>query len=176
MYTRRRISAVTKVTIIAKHLLYGVAVACFAALASPQIAAAQKASASASVPDFAPAMIEHMQKMRRYKDVDRGVQHTPPVIDRFSVDEDPEGAVASFQPGGATITANNAFFKDLGTNGRTCFTCHQPQNGWSVSALDVAERFEKSAGTDPIFRLVDGATCPSDDVSTLRKKRKPIGC
>ena len=113
-----------------------------------------------------------MQKMRRYKDPDRGLQHTPRMIDRFSVDSDPKGAIASFQPNGATVTSNNAFFKDMGTNGRTCFTCHQPQNGWGVSANDVAERFEKSAGTDPIFRLVDGATCPSDDVSTLRAKKR----
>ena len=60
----------------------------------------------------------------------------------------------------------------MGTNGRSCFTCHRPENGWGVSAKDVAERFEKSAGTDPIFRLVDGATCPSDDVSTLRARRR----
>jgi len=172
MYMHHRIPGVTKVTRISKYLLVGVAFVCFA-LASPQLATAQKAPvASASAPDFAPAMIEHMQKMRRYKDADHGVQHTPRVIDRFRVDEDPKGAIASYQPGGATITANNAFFKDLGTNGRTCFTCHQPQNGWGVSAHDVAERFENSAGTDPIFRLVDGATCPSDDVSTLRKKKE----
>jgi cytochrome c peroxidase len=137
----------------------------------PQFAAAQKASDAASMPDFAPAMIEHMQKMRRYKDPDRGVENPPAVIDRFRVDADPKGAIASFQPNGATITSNNAFFKDMGTNGRTCFTCHQPQNGWGVSAKDVAERFEKSAGTDPIFRLVDGAACPSNDVSTLQAKR-----
>lgn len=55
---------------------------------------------------------------------------------------------------------------------QNCFTCHQPQNGWGVSAKDVAERFERSAGTDPIFRLVDGATCPSDDVSTLRARKR----
>jgi len=60
----------------------------------------------------------------------------------------------------------------MGANGRTCFTCHQPQNAWGVSARDVAERFERTAGTDPIFRLVDGATCPSDDVSTLRAKKR----
>ena len=75
-------------------------------------------------------------------------------------------------PTARPITSNNAFFKDMGTNGRTCFTCHQPQNGWSVTPADIAERFEKSRGTDPIFRLVDGATCPSDDVSTLRAKRR----
>jgi cytochrome c peroxidase len=136
-----------------------------------QAAMAQRAPEAAKVPDFAPAMIEHMQKMRRYRDPERGVEYIPRVIERFRVDPDPKGAIASFQPNGATITANNAFFKDLGTNGRRCVTCHQPQNGWGISAKDVAERFEKSAGTDPIFRLVDGATCPSDDVSTLRARR-----
>ena len=170
MHWRSRISLASK-AISASEIFFFGAFVCLT-LASPQSAAAQKAPENFSKPDFAPAMLEHMQKMRRYKDHDRGVQHTPRMIDRFSVDLDPKGAIASFQPNGATVTSNNAFFKDMGTNGRTCFTCHQPQNGWGVSASDVAERFEKSAGTDPIFRLVDGATCPSDDVSTLRAKKR----
>jgi len=141
-------------------------------VSAPQPAPAQGAPETMNMPAFAPAMIEHMRKMRRYKDHDHGAQPTPHVIDRFRVDSDPKGAIASFQPNGATFTSNNAFFKDMGTNGRTCFTCHQPQNAWGVSARDVAERFERTAGTDPIFRLVDGATCPSDDVSTLRAKKR----
>ncbi len=154
-----------------KIFALGVVFAC-SVVSAPQNAMAQKAPDATSVPDFAPAMIEHMQKMRRYKDADHGAQPTPRIIDRFRVDLDPKGAIASFQPNGATITSNNAFFKDMGTNGRTCFTCHQPQSGWSIVPNDVAERFERSRGSDPIFRLVDGATCPSDDVSTLRAKRR----
>jgi cytochrome c peroxidase len=126
----------------------------------------------AGVPAFAPGMITHMQAMRRFKDHDQGMQQTPPVIPRFETDRDPSGAVASFQPGGATFTFNSAFFQNLGANGRTCFSCHQPQSGWSVSAAGVAARFAQSGGTDPIFRLVDGATCPSDDVSTPAAKRR----
>lgn len=133
---------------------------------TPQSAGAQE------VPAFAPGMIKHMQQMRRFKDADKASQPTPRVIPRFAVEPDPTGAVATFQPKGATFTFNNAFFKDLGTNGRTCFTCHQPQNGWSVSATDVAKRFAASAGADPIFRLVDGATCPNADVSTLAAKQQ----
>ena len=132
----------------------------------PQLAAAQ------DVPAFAPSMINHMQQMKRFKDVDHGQQPTPPVIPRFSLDPDPTGAVGTFQPDGATFTTNNSFFENLGTNGRTCFSCHQPQDGWGVSATDVAARFAASGGTDPIFRLVDGATCPSDDVSTFAAKQK----
>jgi cytochrome c peroxidase len=128
--------------------------------AAPHVAQAQ------NVPAFAPGMIQHMQKMRQFPDPDHGVQPAPPVIPRFSLDPDQSGAVSTFQPGGATFTYNNAFFQNLGTNGRTCFTCHQPQDGWGVSAASVAERFALSGGTDPIFRLVDGATCPTDNVST----------
>ena len=123
-------------------------------------------------PAFAPGMINHMQQMRQFKDADKGQQPTPSVIPRFSAALDPTGAVATFQPNGATFTFNNAFFQNLGTNGRTCFTCHQPQNGWSVSAADVAKRFAASAGIDPIFRLVDGATCPNVNVSTLAAKKQ----
>jgi cytochrome c peroxidase len=65
----------------------------------------------------------------------------------------------TFQPGGATVTPQNPVFSNLGTNGRTCFSCHQPQDGWTVSAASVQARFYASFGTDPIFRLVDGATC-----------------
>ncbi len=155
----------------ARNFVLGVVLVSVTASA-PQQAPAQNAPDTMSMPAFAPAMLEHMRKMRRYKDHDHGAQPTPHVIDRFTVDSDPKGAIASFQPNGATFTANNAFFKDMGTNGRTCFTCHQPQNGWGVSAKDVAERFQRTAGTDPIFRLVDGATCPSDDVSTLRAKKR----
>jgi cytochrome c peroxidase len=157
--TTRGTPRVLKVFALATALL---ALGC----AAPQVAQAQ------NVPAFAPGMIQHMQKMRQFPDPDHGVQQAPPVIPRFSLDPDQSGAVSTFQPGGATFTYNNAFFQNLGTNGRTCFTCHQPQDGWGVSATSVAERFALSGGTDPIFRLVDGATCPTDNVSTPGAKAK----
>ncbi len=138
----------------------------------PSVALGQQTGGNTGAPAFAAGMISHMQAMRRFTDPDQGVQTTPPMIPRFEVDRDPLGAVATFQPGGATIPANNAFFQNLGTNGRTCFSCHQPQSGWTVSAADVAVRFAESGGADPIFRLVDGATCPSANVSTLAAKRQ----
>lgn len=114
----------------------------------------------------------HAKEMRRlFPDRNRGSQATPRLIPKFETDPDPSGAVATMQPNGPTLTAKTAFFLDLGTNGRTCFTCHQPQDGWTISADHVRDRFNANAN-DPLFRLVDGATCPSDDVSTLRAKRK----
>src|SRR5215469_6461005 len=116
--------------------------------------------------------IAHAQKMRRlFPDVGGDTQKTPAIIPQFELKPDPTGAIATFQPNGLTITAKNAFFQDLGTNGRKCFTCHQPGDGWSLSAQHAQERFDADPN-EPLFRLVDGATCPSDDVSTYRAKRK----
>jgi cytochrome c peroxidase len=141
--------------------------------AAPPASAQNAANAAVGeTHDWAQAAIDHAQRMRIYEDPDQGSQPTPPIINKLDIDDDPTGRIATFQPGVATITANNAFFQNLGTNGRTCFTCHQPQTGWTISAADVRARFAASAGTDPLFRLVDGATCPTDDVSTLDAKRR----
>ena len=115
--------------------------------------------------------VAHAQKMAKlFPDAAVGSQTTPAVIPQMEIDPDPSGAIATFQPNGPTITANNAFFQNLGTNGRTCFTCHQPQDGWSLSAQHARERFLADPD-EPLFRLVDGATCPLDDVSTYEKKQ-----
>jgi len=112
----------------------------------------------------------HARDMATYPDADSGEQRTPPVIRSFERAFDPSGLIATVQPSGPTETSQNAFFENLGTNDRTCFTCHQPQTGWTVSAASVQARFYVSDGSDPIFRLVDGATCPSDDVSSVDAK------
>jgi cytochrome c peroxidase len=94
-------------------------------------------------------------------------QITPPVIPALTVDLDGSGFVESVQPGGAVQTAKHAFFQNLGTNGRTCFTCHQPAMGWTITPLDAQLRFLLTLGTDPLFAPVDGANCPSANVSNL---------
>jgi hypothetical protein len=92
-------------------------------------------------------------------------QSPPLFIPQYETDSDDHGSISSYQPNGKTNTNASPFFSNLGTNGRTCFTCHQPQNGWGLSVDDAASRFAADP-SDPLFRLVDGATCPSDHVST----------
>lgn len=140
--------------------------ACFLPTPSKAQSAADRAANTA----WQQKAIMHMQRMRAFHDVDTGTQPTPPVVAQHSTDDDPSGKIATYQPGGSTKTSGDLFFQNLGTNGRTCFTCHQPQTGWSVSAQSVQARFNASRGTDPIFRLVDGATCPTADVSDFEKK------
>src|SRR6516165_577176 len=110
------------------------------------------------------------QLLRLFPEPTASTQRTPSVIPQMQIDKDPSGMIATFQPSGPTQTASNAFFQNLGTNGRTCFTCHEPQDGWSLSAQHARARFNADPN-DPLFRRVDGATCPSDDVSTLDAER-----
>jgi cytochrome c peroxidase len=140
--------------------------------ASPQLASAQRADDDSQSVDWAGPAIRQAQDMKVYHDVDHGSDSPPKVIPKYEIDADPSGAVATYQPGGVTFTRANPFFQNLGTNGRTCFTCHQPQTGWTVSAASVQQRFAASGGSDPIFRLVDGATCPTDKVTSPADKRQ----
>src|SRR5215469_2635822 len=80
----------------------------------------------------------------------------------------PGGASQTYSTTGGGIDQTGPFFQSLGTNGRTCGTCHQPSDGMSVSALGVQLRFALTEGKDPIFRTVDGSNCDHNiDVSTV---------
>jgi len=80
----------------------------------------------------------------------------------------PGGASQTYSTTGGGISLTNLFFQSLGTNGRSCGSCHQPSDGMSVSALHVQLRFDQTSGMDPIFRPVDGSNCNHNiDTSTL---------
>src|SRR6185295_10526524 len=79
-----------------------------------------------------------------------------------SLDNDPTGVLGTFSTTGSIETrpAKNPFFRDLGTNGRTCNSCHKQDQGWSVSPAQIQATFNDTNGNDPIFRLVDGSNSP----------------
>src|SRR5512133_812628 len=83
---------------------------------------------------------------------------------------DPTGMLSTYSTAGGVDTTN-PFFQRLGSNGRSCASCHQPADAWSVVPRHIQERFERTDGTDPIFRPVDGANCPSADVSSYRARK-----
>jgi len=109
--------------------------------------------------------VVHLQKMQQlFPQAPAATQTPPSKLPQYQTNSDDEGSIGTYQPNGATVIPSTAFFQNLGTNGRTCFTCHQPQNGWGLSSDSAQQRFAADP-TDPLFRLIDGATCPSDDVS-----------
>jgi len=97
-----------------------------------------------------------------------GAARQPPLPSHTDglVSRDPSGWVQTSTPTGH-IDKSNPFFQSLGSNGRSCSTCHRQAEGWTISAAEVRQRFAATRGTDPIFRLVDGADSPLADVSTL---------
>lgn len=69
-----------------------------------------------------------------------------------------------------TIDLSNPFFQSLGTNGRSCSSCHKPSEGWSITPEGVQARFWESEGTDPIFRTNDGSNCESVEPNSLEEQ------
>ena len=85
--------------------------------------------------------------------------------------QDPTGKVETFSTTGK-VDLTGPFFQSLGTNGRSCASCHQASDAWSISAAHVAKRFEDTQGLDPIFRRNDGSNCDHDiDETTLEGRR-----
>jgi hypothetical protein len=70
------------------------------------------------------------------------------------------GVLGTLLEGGPLNTKGHAFFEPIGTNGRACVSCHQPEDGMSLSVASIQERWRVTQGKDPIFAAVDGKNCP----------------
>jgi cytochrome c peroxidase len=79
---------------------------------------------------------------------------------------DATGETETFSTSG-TVDHTNPFFQSLGTNGRTCATCHVQALGWSITPDQVQATFDATNGLDPLFAIVDGTNSPLADMSTL---------
>jgi cytochrome c peroxidase len=83
------------------------------------------------------------------------------------------GVLETYNAGGQPIDLTGPFFQSLGTNGRSCGSCHRPAQGWSISADEVKARFESTHGLDPIFSANDGSVCDHNiDTSSEGGRRK----
>ena len=73
---------------------------------------------------------------------------------------------------GAFMDRTNPFFKNIGVNGRSCATCHAPENAWTITPEFVQKRFLATRGLDPIFHPFDGTNSPNADLSTEAARRQ----
>jgi hypothetical protein len=80
------------------------------------------------------------------------------------------GQLRTFDVNGA-VDLGNPFFQDLGTNGRSCVTCHQAESAWALSADNARARFAASNGLDPLFSNNDGSNCEGAPASTTDERR-----
>ncbi len=81
------------------------------------------------------------------------------IPENLQLSPDPTGIIATLDVTGP-VDESGAFFQSLGTNGRSCATCHVASQAMSLSAKDVQDRFFRTGGQDPLFAPVDGANCP----------------
>ena len=77
---------------------------------------------------------------------------------RSDIAADATGLIQTINANGRTNT-KGAFFQSLGTNGRSCSTCHLADQAMSIAPPQIRQRFEQTRGRDPLFNAVDGANC-----------------
>lgn len=73
---------------------------------------------------------------------------------------DTTGFASTYSSAGS-FDENGPFFQSLGTNGRTCASCHVVANAMGLSATQAQLVYALSHGRDPLFSAVDGAVCPT---------------
>jgi cytochrome c peroxidase len=74
---------------------------------------------------------------------------------------DPTGLISTYNVNGPIDESDkNAFFQSLGTNGRSCGSCHLASDGFGLGVTSVQAKFVATRGNDPLFASIDGANCP----------------
>jgi mono/diheme cytochrome c family protein len=87
--------------------------------------------------------------------------------------QNPGGKSATFSTQGF-VDLTGEYFQPQGTNGRSCATCHTPEDAWSINPDTLQELFDETDGTHPVFNLLD-ANNPAMDVSTPEARRAAYG-
>ena len=80
------------------------------------------------------------------------------------------GAAATFSTQGSVDVAGE-YFQAQGTNGRSCASCHIPEEAWSINPGTLQHLFDETDGAHPIFNELD-ANNPDliDNNSTIEER------
>ncbi len=91
--------------------------------------------------------------------------------DDVIVTRNPFGKLGTASTNAFNGGSTNAFFTPLGTNGRTCATCHVVDDDYSISPT-TAKKVARQDFRDPLFDPVDGGSnCPPEDPNQLPDAR-----
>lgn len=74
------------------------------------------------------------------------------------------GKAATFSTQGS-VNLTGEFFQAQGTNGRSCASCHIPDEAWSITPATLQHLFDETDGLHPIFNSLD-ANNPNMNVLT----------
>lgn len=86
------------------------------------------------------------------------------------LEKNPGGKAATFSTQGQ-VSLTGEYFQAQGTNGRSCASCHVPQDAWSINPGTLQDMFDQTAGAHPVFNRLD-ANNPevADAATTLEQK------
>ena len=76
------------------------------------------------------------------------------IIPNNHPERNPGGKAATFSTQGA-IDLTGEYFHAQGTNGRSCASCHIPEEAWSINPGTLQHLFDETGGTHPIFNELD---------------------
>ena len=93
-----------------------------------------------------------------------GLVHAGPAFPdgRMTVGADATGLMGTYKIDGP-IDTHGEFFTSLGTNGRSCGTCHVPTEAMSFTPAHAQLLYDQTHGADPLFAPIDGANCSTVD-------------
>src|SRR4029079_11714793 len=91
-------------------------------------------------------------------------------IDNNQPIRNPGGHAATFSTQGF-VDLTGEYFQAQGTNGRSCVSCHVPEEAWSINPGTLQRLFDESDGTAPIFHPLDADTPTTADFSTVAGRR-----
>lgn len=76
------------------------------------------------------------------------------IIPNNHPERNPGGKAATFTTQGA-VDLTGEYFQAQGTNGRSCASCHIPEEAWSINPGTLQHLFDETGGTHPIFNELD---------------------
>jgi cytochrome c peroxidase len=78
----------------------------------------------------------------------------------------PGGKAATFSTQGS-VDLTGEYFQAQGTNGRSCASCHIPEEAWSINPGTLQHLFDETEGTHPIFHKLDANNPNAGDYTTV---------
>jgi hypothetical protein len=88
------------------------------------------------------------------------VAYGDPQVAGLTITPDSAGFIGIYQSSGP-IDRTNPFFQSLGSNGRSCATCHDVAQATSFTPAYARRVYAATRGSAPLFASVDGANCSS---------------
>ena len=78
----------------------------------------------------------------------------------------PGGKAATFSTRGS-VDLTGEYFQAQGTNGRSCASCHVPEEAWSITPGTLQHLFDETGGTHPVFNRLDADNPETGDFETV---------